>query len=76
MTEPTTGPTLADDLAAMRILADRLDPDKPWPTGAPPDPDQAGMLRRVAHHLERIQTGGDADPAAEAAYRAEHPDGE
>src|SRR5215475_6942591 len=65
MTEPQ--PTLAGDIAALRQLADRLDPDMPWPQGAPDDPDQAGTLRRVADHLERVMSGGDRDEPGLAA---------
>jgi hypothetical protein len=53
-------PTFEEDLAALRRLADRLDPDLPWPAApAEGDADSAGLLRRVAGHLHRIGTGGD-----------------
>jgi len=62
MSEPQ--PTLVDDAAQLRRLADRLDPNMPWPTEQTSGEDHE-MLRRVAAHLERI--AGSSDRPAPAA---------
>ena len=65
--------TAADQAKALHELADKLDPHKPAVQFAAGDFHPAAeQLREVAAHLERIATGGDADPAAEAAHRAKH----